>query len=104
MEVRDPIHGAIAVGADLDEALYRMELGELSAYAALLANLRSIYRSEDAAELEQAHGEVVRASRTLSLPPGTDRSARARFFAQPALVDAMRTSNGRIMVKPTPTA
>lgn len=71
-------------------------LTALEAYAALDANLRSIYRDPEAEALVEQEGEAnVRASRTLALPPGTSRRGRAAFYAQPALVDAMRPFDPR---------
>jgi 3-oxoacyl-[acyl-carrier-protein] synthase-1 len=63
-------------------------LRALDAIASLRSNMRSIYRIEDAEQIEARFGEPARASRLLELGPELTRAQRAAFFAQRALHEA----------------
>jgi 3-oxoacyl-[acyl-carrier-protein] synthase-1 len=63
-------------------------LSALDSIASLRSNMRSIYRIEDAQEIEAQFGEPARASRLLDLDPTLTRAQRAGFFAQRAIQEA----------------
>jgi 3-oxoacyl-[acyl-carrier-protein] synthase I len=63
-------------------------LSALDSIASLRSNMRSIYRIEDAQEIEAKFGEPARASRLLDLDPTLTRAQRAGFYAQRAIQEA----------------